>query len=138
MVCHMKTTLNIDDTLMKRLRELAARRGTTMTALVEAGLRRILGEDGALAIPPDDLPPLPGWRMGKPLVDVADREALYDLLEKERDRRLYGTFPDASGGDRMRERALPVERLALSAVMDSGPETPYRVTVEESGKADDA
>ena len=31
MVSHMKTTLNIDETLMKRLRIEAARRGTTMT-----------------------------------------------------------------------------------------------------------
>ena len=35
---HMKTTLNIDDSVMQRLREAAARRGTTMSALVEAGL----------------------------------------------------------------------------------------------------
>ena len=40
----MKTTLNIDDTVMRRLREEAARRGTTMSALVEAGIRRILDE----------------------------------------------------------------------------------------------
>ena len=32
----MKTTLNIDDTVMQRLREEAARRGTTMSAPVEA------------------------------------------------------------------------------------------------------
>ena len=37
MVIHMKTTLNIDDTLMRRLRQEAARRDSTMTALVEAG-----------------------------------------------------------------------------------------------------
>ena len=36
MVIHMKTTLNIDDTLMRRLRQEAARRGTTMTALVDS------------------------------------------------------------------------------------------------------
>ena len=38
----MKTTLNIDDSVMQRLREEAAQRGTTMSALVEAGLRRVL------------------------------------------------------------------------------------------------
>ncbi len=36
----MRTTMNIDDTVMQRLREEAARCGTTMSALVEAGLRR--------------------------------------------------------------------------------------------------
>ena len=40
----MKTTLNIDDRLVRELHEEAARRGTTMSALVEAGLRRILEE----------------------------------------------------------------------------------------------
>lgn len=42
MVIGMKTTLNIDNTVMKRLREEAARRQTTMSALVEAGLRHVL------------------------------------------------------------------------------------------------
>ena len=45
MVIHMKTTLNIDDTLLKRLRVEATRRGTTMSALVEAGLRGNLFHD---------------------------------------------------------------------------------------------
>lgn len=44
MVIHMKTTLNIDDSVMQRLREEAARRGKTMSELVEAGLRRVLEE----------------------------------------------------------------------------------------------
>ena len=35
MVCHMKTTLNIDDTVMRRLKEAAEQRRTTMSALVE-------------------------------------------------------------------------------------------------------
>ena len=69
----MKTTLDIDDTLLKLLREEAARRGTSMSALVEAGLRRVL--DGAPP-PPDVLPPLPTWNGGAARVDVADREAL--------------------------------------------------------------
>lgn len=35
----MKTTLNIDDGVMARLKEEAARRRTTMSELVEAGIR---------------------------------------------------------------------------------------------------
>jgi len=38
----VRTTLNIDATVVKRLREEAARRETTMSALVEAGARRVL------------------------------------------------------------------------------------------------
>ena len=80
---HMKLTLNIDDTLMERLREEAARRETTVSALVEAGVRRILDEEHAPASPLDRLPPLPTWNGGVPRVDVADREALYALMDGE-------------------------------------------------------
>ncbi|MDH5643664.1 MAG: ribbon-helix-helix protein, CopG family, partial [Gemmatimonadota bacterium] len=38
----MKTTLNIDDTVMARLRKEAARTGRTMSELVETALRRLL------------------------------------------------------------------------------------------------
>ena len=79
MVTHMKTTLVIDDSVMRRLRKEAARRGVTMSTLVEAGLRRILDESEA---PPPALPPLPTWDSGGARVDVADREALYALLDR--------------------------------------------------------
>lgn len=79
MVNPMKTTLVIDDTVMQRLREEAARRGVTMSALVEAGLRRVLDERPGRA---DPLPPLPRWNSGGARVDVADRDALYELLER--------------------------------------------------------
>ena len=83
MVFHiMKTTLNIDDSVMRRLREEAARRGTTMSALVEAGLRRVLTASAA-----DErleaLPPLPSWDSGGQLVDIANREELYRAMEEE-------------------------------------------------------
>lgn len=74
MVFHMKTTLNIDDTVMRRLRIEAARRDATMSELVEAGLRRILDEGPESA--PEDAAPLPSWQMGPASVDVSDREAL--------------------------------------------------------------
>ncbi|MYD95046.1 MAG: hypothetical protein F4Y02_15455 [Chloroflexi bacterium] len=78
----MKTTLNIDETVMRQLREEAARRGTTMSSLVEAGLRRILAHSGPGAESPDALPPLPTWRSGGLRVDIANREALYRLLDE--------------------------------------------------------
>ena len=82
MVYHMKTTLNIDETVMRSLKEAAAQRRTTMSALVEAGIRHILAEPasaGATAM----LPPLPTWRSGGFRVDIANREALYRILEDE-------------------------------------------------------
>ena len=81
MVSHMKTTLNIDETVMRRLREEAARRGTTMSQLVEAGLRRVLGEEPATAPSRRALRSLPRWRSGGARVDVANRDALYDLMD---------------------------------------------------------
>ena len=82
MVFHMKTTLNIDDSVMQRLREEAARRGTTMSTLVEAGLRRVLAGSEAVD-PSESLTPLPTWNGGKERVDISDREALYRVMEEE-------------------------------------------------------
>ena len=78
----MKTTLNIDDSVMRRLREEAARRGTTMSALVEAGLRRVLAPAVA-GKQPGTLPPMPTWNSGGFRVDIADRDALYRVLEED-------------------------------------------------------
>ena len=83
MVFHMKTTLNIDDTVMQRLREEAARRSTTMSALVEAGLRRVLDDPPARAEKRQVLPPLPILKGGSFLVDVANRDELYRVMEEE-------------------------------------------------------
>ena len=89
MVSHMKTTLNIDDTVMQRLKEEAARRQTTMSALVEAGLRLIL-DTGSARPAERDLPPLPSWNGGAELVDLADRDALYEAMEADESDREAG------------------------------------------------
>ena len=79
----MKTTLNIADSVMQRLREEAAQRGTTMSALVEAGLRRVLAESSQSDGRPVGMPPLPAWNGGAELVDLSDRDALYQAMEEE-------------------------------------------------------
>ncbi len=79
----MKTTRNIDETVMQRLREEAARRGTTMSALVEAGLRRVLAEPSPSEDERDTLPVLPSWRSGGALLDISNRAELYKVMDEE-------------------------------------------------------
>jgi hypothetical protein len=76
---HMKTTLMIPDPLMRRLKREAARQGTTISALVERALRLLLDERAPAA----ELPELPRFSCGRPSVDVANREALYQVMEQD-------------------------------------------------------
>ena len=73
----MKTTLNIDDAEMDRLRRELARTGRTMSELVETALRHLLQRRPATP----DLSPLPSFASGGALVDVADRDALYRVMD---------------------------------------------------------
>jgi plasmid stability protein len=77
MAFHMKTTLTIDDSVMQRLKAEAARRGRTMSEMVEAAIRKLLDEPLA----PTELPALPTFDGGGARVDVADRDALYHAME---------------------------------------------------------
>jgi hypothetical protein len=79
MVFHMKTTLNIDKTVMAQLKREAARQGRTMSELVEVALRNLFQAQKRAA----DLPPLPVADLGDELVDIADRDALYRAMEEE-------------------------------------------------------
>ena len=86
MVFRMKTTLIIPDPVFDELKRQASKRGTTLSALAAELLRKGLSERPKRV----KLPPLPSFKMGwPPKVDVADRSALYDLLDAERDERLY-------------------------------------------------
>jgi hypothetical protein len=73
----VKTTLNIDDAVMERLKREAARQRRTMSGLVESALRLLF----QMRKQRPELPPLPSFSSGGALVDVADREALYGAME---------------------------------------------------------
>ena len=77
MFSHMKTTLNIDDTVMAQLKREAARQRRTMSELVETALRLLFRAQKKRG----EIPPLPMFHSGGTLVDVADREALYQAME---------------------------------------------------------
>lgn len=74
----MKTTLQIDDEVMAQLRREAARQGRTMSDLVETALRGLFRAQNT----PVNLAPLPTFHSGGALVDVADRDALYQAMEE--------------------------------------------------------
>ena len=78
MVIHMKTTLNISEIVMKQLKEEAARQRKTMSELVEMALRGLFQQRKR----PSDLPPLPSFDSGGAHVDVANRESLYEVMER--------------------------------------------------------
>lgn len=54
-----------------------------MSALVEAGLRRVLAAPAATGEQQSPLPPLPSWDSGGRLVDIDDRDALCRAMEGE-------------------------------------------------------
>ena len=86
MVFRMKATLIIPDPVFRELKRHAAKRGTTMSELAAELLRKGLTDRPK----PPRLPPLPSFNGGRLLVDVANRDALYDVLDAERDEQLYG------------------------------------------------
>lgn len=75
----MKTTLIIDDGIMVRLKQEAARTGRTLSELVEAALRSMLDHAGTPGR--EELPDLPSFHGGSPLVEISDRDALYQAME---------------------------------------------------------
>jgi len=77
MVCCMKTTLNIDPTVLAELKREAAQQGRTMSELVETALRLLLRSKRKQGT----IPALPKFRSGGALVDIADRDALYHAME---------------------------------------------------------
>jgi hypothetical protein len=76
----VKTTLNLDDDLMRAAKDRARRRGVTLTALVAQALRRELAEDGAPTEFRINLPVTRGAR--PPTVDVDSNAALEEYLDQ--------------------------------------------------------
>lgn len=79
----MKMTFDIDDGLMRRLREEAARRGMTPSALLEAEIMYRLAKPVACDKQSGDLPPLPTWQSGGFRIDITNRDELYRVMEEE-------------------------------------------------------
>lgn len=82
----MKTTVIIPDPVFRDLKKRAADRNETMSTLVTEFLLQGLRDSRK----PRSTFRFPTFSVGQPRVDVANREALLDLLDRERDQRLYG------------------------------------------------
>lgn len=77
----MRTTLNLDDELMKQVKRKAAETGRTMTSIIEEGLRESLRRPrppGSESYRLEMVTVKGRLRAG---VDLKDRDALYDLME---------------------------------------------------------
>jgi hypothetical protein len=72
-----KTTLNIDDTVMAELKREAVRQGCIMSELLESAVRVLLRSHRNR----EKLVDLPTFHSGGTLVDIADRNALYQAME---------------------------------------------------------
>ena len=73
----VKITSKIDDSVMTRLKKEAASRGCTMSELVESALRLLFQSEKT----PKKIPSLPKFKSGGPLVDIADRDSLYQAMK---------------------------------------------------------
>jgi hypothetical protein len=81
----MRTTVSIDDELLKQAKTVAASTGRTLSAVVEDALRLSLRRQPApTARKPMSLPTFPGRGL-QPGVDLDNNAALLDLMEESDD-----------------------------------------------------
>lgn len=90
----MRTTLNIDDALYTRAKVEAARRGETVTSVIEGALRQVLLVEPEFS--PRDFPVSTKSGGLRPGVDLDDAAMMYSLLLEESDQAV--ARGDAVGG----------------------------------------
>jgi len=86
----MRTTINLPDDLLARLKKVALDRGTTMTEFIEESLRASLARAHNRTTVAREIE-LPTYGSGGvlPGVDLDDSAALLDILESDKDSKLY-------------------------------------------------
>jgi hypothetical protein len=75
----MKTTLNLDDRVLRNAKEQAARDGITLTAFVEQALKARLLQEGEKVNYSFQPKVVKGSK--PPNVDISERDALYDVID---------------------------------------------------------
>ena len=81
MLQHMRTTLNLEDELMKRVKKRASEMGTTITEVVEQALRAAVAGQVPRATR-FSLRWNPVSGRTRPGIDLADRDSLYEAMER--------------------------------------------------------
>ena len=82
MLSHMRTTIDVNDELLRAVKAHAASESTTLKKILEQALREFLaGADRG----PSDAPPIPVFRGGgvRPGVDLTDNAALEAMMNAE-------------------------------------------------------
>lgn len=78
----MKTTLNLNDQLLRQAKASARKRGVTLTRFVEEALRaQLMSNDRPETRHKLDPPVVSGVK--PPAVDVSNRDALRDFMDEE-------------------------------------------------------
>ena len=83
MLCCMRTTIRLDDQLLRDAKTHAARTGRTLTAVIEDALRESLARGRTRELHDLEALPTHSARL-EPGVDLSDSAALLDLMEEGR------------------------------------------------------
>ena len=81
MLCIMRTTVSISDELLAAAKRRARERGQTLGEIVDAALRRELGQPDH----PGERPPVPVFRGGtgpRPGIDLTSSRELHEALDE--------------------------------------------------------
>jgi hypothetical protein len=81
----MRTTIRLDEALLVRAKELAARTGRTLTAVIEDALRAALAQSRNRRRAERIALPTFGSGGVRPGVDLDDTASLFDVMESDAD-----------------------------------------------------
>jgi hypothetical protein len=81
----MRTTVRLDDQLLRDVKRYAVESGRTMTAVIEDALRELLARRGRPGAQTRVALPTVGGRGLQPGVDLDDTASLLELMADERD-----------------------------------------------------
>lgn len=83
MVAVMRTTLNLKDDLLTEAKAQAAKNRTTLTALVEQGLKLVLSQNIQAATQAPVLPVFGGEQGLVKKIDLSSNKAMYDACDAD-------------------------------------------------------